>query len=73
MPLVDYLPSRIAELVIHALDIAAAIDEFPTPPPLAGRIALQCLAAMAVRRDCAGEVLRALSGRAPLPDGFSLF
>jgi uncharacterized protein (TIGR03083 family) len=75
MPLRLYLPSRIAELTIHGLDIAAAVPADLAPPPAALQESLACAAAAATRRGgTAGvTVLLALSGRGALPPGFSVY
>lgn len=73
MPLPDYLPSRAAELVLHGLDLAIALDLDITPSDDA---LLGCLAFLADRGVARGEGLRmaqALSGRADLPAGFSVY
>lgn len=63
MLLDQYLATRIVELVVHGLDLAAAID-LPTPPPVtAGRVALTVLLDLAVAEDLGG-ILRLLTGRA---------
>jgi hypothetical protein len=72
MRLVDYLPTRTFELVVHGLDVAratglvASYDE----EVLAGAAALG--ARVAVRTGRGAEVLLALTGREPLPTGFSV-
>ncbi|HSS68155.1 MAG TPA: maleylpyruvate isomerase N-terminal domain-containing protein [Nocardioidaceae bacterium] len=72
MLLSSYLPTRTFELAVHSLDIAAAIgiDLQLDSVVLADSIAL---AAEAAARSGQGvPVLLALTGRAPLPDGFSV-
>jgi len=72
LTLVDYLPTRTFELVVHSIDLAAAVgvpDGQPDPAvaravTLAGEIA-------AVRAD-ARRTLAALTGRDSLPPGFSV-
>ena len=67
MMLDQYLATRVVELVVHGLDLSAAID-LPTPPPVdAGRVALTVLLDLAVADDIGG-ILRLLTGRpASLP------
>jgi len=67
MMLDQYLATRIVELVVHGLDLSAAID-LPTPPPtVAGRVAMTVLLDLASADDL-GSVLRLLTGRpASLP------
>jgi hypothetical protein len=71
MRLVDYLPTRILELVVHTLDLAAAIGVAAEPPAAAARVAIHLTGEMVVRTGKAAPVLLALTGRGPLPAGFS--
>jgi uncharacterized protein (TIGR03083 family) len=75
LPLAAYMDTKIFELVVHTLDISAAADITLEPPagPLAAtlRVTLQ----LAARRETPGDaaaLLRALTGRAPLPAGYSV-
>jgi uncharacterized protein (TIGR03083 family) len=73
MTLIGYLPTRTFELVVHTLDLAAAVG-VPVPAGL-DRPMISCLAQagrLAVRQGQAPDVLLALTGRRPLPDGFSV-
>jgi uncharacterized protein (TIGR03083 family) len=73
MTLAGYLPTRTFELVVHTLDIAAAAGVRPTDAldrPLASCLALA--ARLAVAQGRGPEVLLALTGRRPLPAGFSV-
>ncbi|BDX30363.1 hypothetical protein TUM20985_09100 [Mycobacterium antarcticum] len=68
----NYLPTRVFELAVHSLDIAKAANVgFALPPDvLADATALAARIGIALGR---GEmVLTALTGRAPLPTGFSV-
>jgi uncharacterized protein (TIGR03083 family) len=68
----DWLPTRTFELVVHGLDVAAAagIDYHLAPAVLSEAAALAARTAVAIGD---GEsVLRALTGRACLPPGFSV-
>lgn len=67
MALDQYLATRVLELVVHGLDLAAAID-FPSPaPPTASRLAINLLLDLAAETDHTA-VLRMLTGRpASLP------
>ncbi len=72
MTLADYLPTRTFELVVHTADLAAALGLSTDPPPEALGSALE-LAAMLVREHGDGvAVLLALTGRRPLPPGFTV-
>lgn len=71
MRLSDYLPTRTFELVVHGLDICAAlgVDPYDHSPELLGHV-LDVAGRVAVARGDGPALLRALTGRAPLPDGF---
>lgn len=72
MRLSDYLPTRIFELAVHSLDLARATGN-PDILPAEVALSAQALAvAIAGRRGDAQTLLLALTGRAPLPDGFSV-
>jgi len=71
----DYLATRVVELTIHGLDLVVALgldDELAEPPEPASRVALEVLAALAAHPS-SGLLLRALTGRVPLPQGYSVF
>lgn len=70
--LIDYLPTRTFELIIHSLDLAAALGRSIEPPALAGRSALSIVADLALHSGQAGDVLLSLTGRRALPAGFSV-
>ncbi len=70
--LIDYLPTRVFELVVHTLDLATAIGIAAEPPADAARLCLQLAAEVVARSGKATPVLLALSGRGPLPAGFSI-
>lgn len=73
MRLIDYLPSRVFELVIHTLDIAAALSLDVAIPPAATSSALHLAAALAVQQpEKTAPLLLAVTGRRPLPGGFSV-
>jgi uncharacterized protein (TIGR03083 family) len=70
MRLIDYLPSRVVELVVHTLDLTDALGGPPVLPSSAASVALATLAEVgAVRPGIvdAAALVRALTGRAPLP------
>jgi hypothetical protein len=72
MRLIDYLPTRTFELVVHTGDLVAALQVRTDPPPEGVASALQ-LAAMLVGEHGSGvDVLLALTGRRPLPPGFTV-
>jgi uncharacterized protein (TIGR03083 family) len=72
MQLATYLPTRVFELTVHTLDLAAALELVVEPPDEALTLSLELAANLAQRRGHGATVLLALSGRRPLPSGFSL-
>ena len=72
MTLAQFLPSRTAELTIHALDIVRAIGADLSAPPTALHESLVYVAQRAAGKS-GQDVLLALSGRAPLPAGYSVY
>lgn len=72
MTLVAYLPSRVAELTIHGLDVGRAIGVEQSVPQSAMRASLHFLSDRAATRQ-PESVLLALSGREHLPEGYSVF
>lgn len=72
MRVAAYLPTRTFELCVHGLDVAAATG-LPVDLPAAALEEAATLAALAaVQRGRGPDVLLALTGRAPLPAGFSV-
>ena len=67
-----YLQTRLFELVVHGLDVCRAIGLRTEVPPLPLREALSLAADLAADRGAGPELLLALTGRAPLPAGFSV-
>ncbi len=69
----DYLATRVVELSVHTLDLADAVGlENAEPPPMAAHVAVSVLGALA-SSPSPSVLLRALTGRVPLPRGFSVF
>ncbi len=69
----DYLATRVVELSVHTLDLADSVGlEHAEPPPLAAHVAVSVLGALA-SSPSPSVLLRALTGRVPLPRGFSVF
>lgn len=64
MPLDQYLATRVTELVVHGLDLAAAIGMQTEPPVEASRIVADLFLDLARPSDVSG-VVRLLSGRTP--------
>lgn len=64
-----YLESRIAELVLHGLDLDSGVE--PSFEALAG--CADFLVGRAIKAGSGSLVVRALSGRGTLPAGFSVY
>ena len=69
--LIDYLPSRVLELTVHAVDVLAATNADGDVPPGAAAVSLRLIADLAAERGCARGLLRALTGRDSLPPAFN--
>ena len=65
MRLGDYLPTRSFELVVHGLDIVAAVPVRWTPPPAALAEAVHLATEVALRRGEGSLLLRLVTGREP--------
>ena len=72
MRLSDYLPTRVFELAVHSLDIAAATGAVYAPPDDVLRQALALAGRIAIVRGDGAVALRALTGRHGLPGDFSV-
>lgn len=72
MTLAQYLPSRVAELTIHSLDILRAVGADRPAPVTALQQSLVFVAHRAATRS-GQDVLLALTGRGTLPDGYSVY
>jgi hypothetical protein len=72
MRLIDYLPSRVFELAVHTLDIAAALPAAVTFPATVAAVSLHLLADLAAQPGKAASLLLAATGRHALPAGFSV-
>ena len=74
MQLINYLPTRVLELTVHTLDIAAAISTPVTLPDGAAALTLGLVADLAASQPGKGApLLLAATGRQALPSGFSVF
>jgi uncharacterized protein (TIGR03083 family) len=73
MTLEQYLPSRIAELTIHGIDIARAIGADVSAPMSALQESLAFVGRLSARRGGGDVVLLALSGRGELAPGYSVY
>jgi len=70
MRLIDYLPSRCLELVVHSLDIAKATGQSVQAPPIALQVCLHLMADVAQAHNKGEMLLLALTGRESLPQGW---
>lgn len=68
----EYLRTRVFELVVHTIDLSRATGLPHTLPSAALEDAVTLAAAVAARRGSGEDVLLALTGRAPLAEGFSV-
>jgi uncharacterized protein (TIGR03083 family) len=73
MTMAEYLPSRIAELTVHGLDLTNALGTEIAPPQPALLESLRFVALPLVKQGKGELALLALSGRVPLPPGFSAY
>jgi uncharacterized protein (TIGR03083 family) len=74
MTLAAYLPSRTAELTIHGIDLLNSLRRTTPPVPIeAIAESLSFTAGRAVSRGNGELLLLATSGRAELPEGFSVY
>lgn len=72
MRLGDYLPTRTFELTVHTCDLAAALG-LPADVPVAAAEATALLVGQLVARSgLAAPLLLAVTGRGPLPPGFTV-
>lgn len=73
MLLADYLPTRTFELVVHGCDVARAVG-LPAPVLSAAVLAevVELTVGAALRHGDGYAVIAALTGREPLPPGFSV-
>ena len=70
--LIDFLPTRVVELVVHSLDITSALGVDAEPPEAPMGMTLRLLADIAVKSGRGPLLALATTGRTPLPQGFSL-
>jgi uncharacterized protein (TIGR03083 family) len=72
MRLADYLPTRTFELVVHTADLAVALAVVSEPPSEAAASAVQLAGLLVAERGATVDVLLAMTGRRPLPAGFTV-
>lgn len=73
--LIDYLPSRVLEMVTHGIDIHDALGSEPEVPVSAMSVSLELLSQIAAERlpaDQSAGLVRALTGRAPFAGDINL-
>jgi hypothetical protein len=68
--LIDYLPTRVVELVTHTSDLRAACQLAGEPPATAAAVTLTVLTQLAAERP--SQLIRALTGRTSLPNDYNL-
>lgn len=73
MRLADYLPTRTFELTVHTCDLAIASGAPIDVPDLAAVETVGVLGGLASGANPTGPLLRAATGRAPLPVASSVF
>lgn len=67
---IDYLPTRVVEFVIHTSDLRTACHLDGEAPDTAAAVTLAVLTQLADDRPT--KLIRALTGRATLPEGYNL-
>ena len=72
MRLIDYLPTRTFELIIHTMDLAKAVGVDSKPPEKGMTATLEILGQIALYRGQASDLVLAATGRRGLPTGFSV-
>jgi uncharacterized protein (TIGR03083 family) len=70
--LIDYLPTRTFELIIHTMDLAIAVGVSDKPPESGLEATMEILGRLALYRGHAPGLILAATGRYGLPDGFSV-
>jgi uncharacterized protein (TIGR03083 family) len=72
MTLIAYLPTRVVELAIHTLDLAAALGVAGSLPDAVAAVTLDLVPALARQRGRDTELLLAATGRGALPTGYTV-
>jgi uncharacterized protein (TIGR03083 family) len=72
IPLGAYLPTRVLELTVHTIDLAAALGRVAPVESTPRGVSLAIAAALAERRGEGETLLLALTGRVQLPDHFGV-
>ena len=70
--LIDYLPTRTFELIIHTMDLAIAVGVSDEPPKSGLEATMEILGQLAMHQGHAPGLILAATGRHSLPEGFSV-
>ena len=70
--LIDYLPTRTFELIIHTMDLAKAIGVASDPPESGMEATIEIMGQLALYRGHASDLILSATGRGQLPAGFSV-
>ena len=72
MRLIDYLPTRTFELIIHTMDLTKALGAESNPPQRGLESTLQIIGQLALHRGHAPELILSATGRHGLASGFTV-
>ena len=72
MRLIDYLPTRTFELIIHTMDLTKALGMESNPPERGLESTLQIVGQLALHRGHAPDLILASTGRHGLANGFTV-
>ena len=72
MRLIDYLPTRTFELIIHTMDLTKALGVESSPPQRGMETTLQMIGQLALNRGYAQDLILSSTGRDGLARGFTV-
>ncbi|MEC9013963.1 MAG: maleylpyruvate isomerase N-terminal domain-containing protein [Chloroflexota bacterium] len=72
MRLIDYLPTRTFELIIHTMDLTKALGVESSPPRSGMETTLQMIGQLALNRGYAQDLILSSTGRDGLARGFTV-
>ena len=72
MRLIDYLPTRTFELIIHTMDLTKALGAESSPPRRGMETTLQMIGQLALNRGYAQDLILSSTGRDGLARGFTV-